>query len=300
MDALQQTIDSYLDSRDVSTEYRRHLQRMACKMRGVGVTLRERPEDLAQRINVVLRSFGNMTTRANYRRVAVTILRHRYGGSADKVVHRLVKVKQKNLPPVAYTIDEVHRLVAAAEKLPGEFTASGCHRGQWCSAFVLLCYETGFRFQDALDLSVRSLRGDRLSIVVNKTQRFIHKRLSPDLVGRLARLAEQGGGETFFAWAVTKRHACKWLRRAWRDAGLPGSCRWLRRTGATLVEAQQPGSAAEFLGHSPNSHGLAARCYIDQSLLPDRCPSPPTISAGLPAGPAAHGSVRRTVAAGVR
>lgn len=300
MDRIQQTLDSYLESRDVTTEYRRHLTRMAAKMRSVGATFSEKPEVLAKRINVVLRSFGNMTTRANYRRVAVTLLRHRYGGSAEKVVHGLVKVKQKNLPPVAYTIDEVHRLIAAAEKLPGEFAVSGCNRGQWCAAFLLLCYETGFRFQDALDLRVRSLRGDRLSIVVNKTQRFIHKRLSRDLVCRLTRLAEQGDGETFFAWAVTKRYACKWLRRAWCDAGLPGSCRWLRRTGATLVEAQQPGSAAEFLGHSPNSHGLAARCYIDQSLLPDRCPSPPAISVGLPAGPAAHGSVHRRVAAGVR
>lgn len=300
MDRLQQTLDSYLESRDVTTEYRRHLQRMASRMRSVGATFGEKPEVLAKKINVVLRSFGNTTTRANYRRVAVTLLRHRYGGSADRVVAHLVSVKQKISPPVAYTVDEVHRLLKSADELPGEFTVSGCPRGPWATAFLLLCYETGFRFQDALDLKVTSLRGDRLSIVVNKTQRFIQKRLSADLVSRLNRLAEQGDGETFFAWAVTKRYACKWLRRAWALAGLPGSCRWLRRTGATLVEAQQPGSAAEFLGHSPNSHGLAARCYIDQSLLPDRCPSPPSISVGLPAGPAAHGSVRRRVAAGVR
>ena len=293
MDYLQQTLDSYLSSREVTAEYRRHLQRMASKMRGVGVTLHEEPEELAGKINVVLRSFGHMTTRANYRRVAVTLLRHRLGGSSESVVHHLLRVKQKNLPPVAYTMEEVERLLKCADNLPDEFACSGCPRGRWAGAFVLLCYETGFRFQDALDLEVRNLRGNRLSIVVSKTQRFLHKRLSADLCSRLAWLAEHGDGESFFAWAVTKRYACRWLRMAWKESRLPGSCRWLRRTGATLVEAQQPGSAAEFLGHSPNSHGLAARCYIDQSLLPDRCPSPPTISVGPPAGRAAPCSVHR-------
>lgn len=296
MDRIEKTLRAYLDSRDVSREYERHLGRAASKLRDEGVTLRESsPRLLASKINRVLRSFTHCTTRANYRRVIVTLLRQRYGERYKSIASLLMPVKPLYQPPVAYTSEEVVRLLRAAESMEGEFLTSRCSRADWLAAFILCCYETGLRFQDVLDMRASAVRGNRLSVVVHKTQRFLHKLLSDDLADRLYRLSAAGDGRTVFRWACSKKHACVWLRRVWHAAKLPGSCRWLRRTGATMVEAKQVGAASVFLGHSPNSQGLAARHYIDQSLLPDRCPTPPTISLspreGRDSRPATHRKV---------
>jgi integrase len=78
-----------------------------------------------------------------------------------------------------------------------------------------------------------------------------------------------------FRWALAE----KWLRIRWdrmvAAAKLTGTCKWMRRTGATWVEATQPGSASRFLGH--RSPELAMKHYVDRTLLPNSCPMPPPI-----------------------
>jgi hypothetical protein len=51
----------------------------------------------------------------------------------------------------------------------------------------------------------------------------------------------------------------------------------IRRTGATLSKKAGQ-SAAEYLGHSPRSAGLAERYYLDPALLDDAPQLPPDLN----------------------
>ena len=176
------------------------------------------------------------TTRSNYRRMALTLWRF----AADR-----------------------HTL------------KTGAPASLFFEAWVRCGYQTGLRFSDQLALKCSALRDDRLYVVMNKTGQPIGKRLNPRLVEILRQLSVHGDGQTIFSCHLNER----WIRihfaRICKKAGLSGTPKWLRRTGATYVEAKQPGMAGKFLGHL--SQGLADKHYIDKTLLPDACPVPPEI-----------------------
>jgi integrase len=264
----------YLSRREVCHNYRRHLQRTVEKLSSSGITsvANLNPDS----VNRWLDSLPNSRqTKSNYRRQACTIVRAALGPDAAYFIEQIRKVKAPVSPPVAWTREELARLLHHARHLPGKLQ-SGCRAALFFHGWVLCGYESGLRFSDLLNLQCHQLRGGRLHTVQSKTGDPVVHVLSPECARTLGELGSQSTDGTIFRWALAER----WLRIRWKrlcaSAKVTGTCKWLRRTGATWVEATNPGQASRFLGH--RSPELAMKHYIDRSLLPNSCPSPPPIA----------------------
>ncbi len=264
----------YCDEREVSADYRQALARVARSMEAAGIT----PSMLSDSvINRWLASLNqSATTRSNYRRMALTLWRYALDlRLTDHPIGRVMRVKANTKTPIAWSADEMRRLILAARNMR-DTLRSGCPANLFFEAFLRTGYETGLRFSDLLRLRVEQLRDHRLFVVQNKTGQPLAKVLSAECVSCLRDLSVLGDGKTFFLWALHHRWLRVHFRRLCHAAGVTGTPKWLRRTGATAVEAVSPGSAGRFLGHL--SPGLAARFYVDPTLLPNACPTPPPIS----------------------
>lgn len=265
----------YCCERVVTPDYRQALTRVACSMQASGIAPSTLSDSSFNRWLASLRK--SQTTRANYRRMGLTLWRHAcdLGLTAD-YPRRVAKVKSNPSPPVAWTLHEMDALVLAAQAVAFRFKRSRCPAALWLEGFVRVGYETGLRFSDLLSLRCEQLRDDRLYVVPNKTGAQVPKRLSRRTVEILTKLSVLSGGKTFFCWAIAEKQARAHFKDLCKLAGLPGTPRWLRRTGATHCEIRQPGSATRFLGHL--SPGLAYRFYVDRTQVDGECPSPPEIT----------------------
>lgn len=220
------------------------------------------------------------TTRSNYRRMGLTLWRAALdAGLTQQCIGRVKRVKAPLPPPVAWSHEELGRLLGHIGALKGEFL-SGCKERTFWRAWVLLGYESGMRFRDIHDLRASSLRGSRLTILQHKTKQPIGKRLSDDCVAALHDMIARSDDGTIFKWALSRRWVMVKFAGVVSGAGLQGSTKWLRRSGATHVELAHPGSASRFLGHL--SPGLAQKHYLDPSLLALTTPVPPPITRSSP------------------
>lgn len=214
-------------------------------------------------------------TRSNFRRQALTICREALGEKFPDFSSRIRRVKVPRKIPVAWSMDELRQLIQTAAKLPGKFNGSKCPAKLYFTAWILLAWETGLRWGDQWELRASQLRGDRLFVIQSKTKNPIGKRLSLQCVELLAQMIRLSPDGTVFKWAINERNARVRWKKLIARAGLIGTPKFLRRSGATYVEAQQPGAASVFLGH--RSAELAEKNYIDPTLLPDRSPRPPSL-----------------------
>jgi integrase len=264
---------SYCDEREVTPDYRQALLRVARSMGAAGITPSMLTESLVNRWLATLKQ--SPVTRSNYRRMCLTLCRHAIDRrECGQFIGRVVRVKSKISPPVAWSMAELSTLISAAKQMQGTLR-NGCPESLYFEAWIRAGFETGLRFSDLLTMKCSCLRGDRLYVVANKTGVPIPKVLSARCVQILTELSVYSGGVEFFRPILSER----WLRirfaRLCKSAGLNGTPKWLRRSGATHCEIRQPGSAKRFLGHL--SDGLALKHYVDQTLLPDQCPAPPPI-----------------------
>jgi integrase len=172
---------------------------------------------------------------------------------------------------------ELSAVISAARGLGYAFKRSHCPASIFFEGFLRAGFETGLRFSDLLNLRCQQLRDGRLYVVANKTGVQIPRRLSQSCRDILTKLSVLGDGKTFFRWALAKKQVRAHFRKLCQRAGVSGTPRWLRRSGATHCEIAQPGSAGRFLGHL--SPGLAYRFYVDRTMLDEHCPSPPPIPA---------------------
>lgn len=231
----------------------------------------------ADRINKLLDSVqGSAHTVAANRRMVCTLIRAALGQRAGKIIDGIRRVKCSVPPPVAWSEKELEKLLAAADGMKRTLL-SGCPASLFFRAWILTGYYTGLRFSDQLFLKTSQLRGNRLHTVISKTSQPFTKVLPDEAVELLRELADhpKADGKTFFAWALREHWLRVWFRRLCKQAGLEGTPKWLRRSGATACEAQSPGSASRFLSHK--SPELALKYYVDASLLPNSSPVPPPL-----------------------
>ena len=278
---FQESYEKRVGRRQFAYTYSRQLFRTVRFLKEHGVESVTKKAD-ADQINKALESIPNTSSRQNYRRSVRTLLREMDTAVAERIAVRLLRVKVRFPPPVSYTVEQVAALFAAADAMEGNFKASRCPVNLFLGGFLRVLYETGFRFSDVLNLKKESVLGDRVSITMSKTGDNIQKILTPETAELVRRVSLLSPGDRVFGWACTQRWLLYWTRKVWKNAGLPGTPKWLRRTAATLVEMQQPGAATLFLGH--RSPGLAQRHYLDMTMLRSRCPRPPPIALRLSAG----------------
>lgn len=157
----------YCCERTVSADYRQALHRVAASMAAAGIT----PSTLKDSsVNLWLAGLKrSATTRANYRRMALTLWRaaldHRL---TEQSIGRVARVKAPVPPPVAWTKEELFRLLDAADAQVGHFR-SGCPKALFWRGWILTGYYTGIRRGDLHGLKVEQYRAGRLWVVQHKT-----------------------------------------------------------------------------------------------------------------------------------
>lgn len=216
------------------------------------------------------------TTKINYRRMLITLLK--WGNRHDLCDYDtdlLPRVKQKKLPTIAWTEKEVLKLYKCATRCNKRFQ-TGCPERLYWQTFILVGYETGIRLGDLLTLNIDQVRGNRLYITHSKTGVASAKCISKEATCRVHKMICLSTNDTVLGWALSRKYVTIKFASLVRNAGLSGTIKYLRRSGATHCEKHQPGSASRFLGHI-SGQALARRNYIDWTQLSDSIPRPPAL-----------------------
>lgn len=191
---------------------------------------------------------------------------HAYAeGLTDVAPRRIRRLRPVPRQPVAWTPQEVLRLVAVAEGLSGRFWRSPLQRGAWWSSLIRTGYDTGLRLGDLLAVETHEV-AEVMQLVQAKTRRPVAVRLRQATLAAIDQtLADQSRSLVWPLWCG-RQTFYEHMRALVRQSGIrPGTFRWLRRAAATACERQQPGSGTVLLGHA--SCSTTERWYIDRSQL---------------------------------
>lgn len=250
----------------------RHLGRIA--------TLDDLCDDTVNRWLVWLGQQGLATESIrSRRRCLLTLWRAAYADElAAALPGRIRRVKPSHAVPVCWSQDELQRLLAVAAT---KTKAMQRHRAvRWCDfwlALIHLAYASGLRMADVLNLRCDQIAADgTLFVFQRKTGSAIQCKLPAE-----AMLAIRAIGKPTRARLIgdllCRQSLQKELRFLTRQAGVAGSMKWFRRTGATWCESNAPGSAMAFLGH--RTPGLAYKHYVDPRYIQRERPMPPPLRA---------------------
>lgn len=211
-------------------------------------------------------------TVADHRRNVLIVWRQ---AARDGHCPRPEEVRRVRVPqpvPVAWTLEEVRRLLEAANCVPG-YLGNGLPKSRYLVCLVRTAYESGLRRGDIFRLAVSDVAVDgSLRSLQGKTRVGHVAKLQPPTVRLFGWLAARLKGDRDPHWQSPLRwpHASRWLysllERVRIAAEVPdGALQQLRRTGATQVERIHPGGAMRYLGHQ--TPGLAYRHYVDRRQL---------------------------------
>jgi integrase len=186
------------------------------------------------------------------------------------------KIRVPTKLPQAWSLEELSRLLVVCRMLPGRMKRDRCvRRCDFWRAWVLAGYHTGFRLADLLALRSDQIAADGSIVVVQaKTGAPVHCQPAPEALAAIAALMSTGR-KRIFGDLMCRRNVQETFAVLVKRAGLAGSTKRLRSSGATWIETMQPGSAMAFLGHK--TPGLAYRSYVDLRFVQAHKPTPPPI-----------------------
>ncbi len=175
---------------------------------------------------------------------------------------RLPSVERKI--PEAWTVDEIRRLLETAKTLDGCFRDFAIRRGWYWPTLILGLWDTGLRIGDILGVQRPAIAKDgRFRVLQQKTKRWKDCRLRPSTIAMID--AGLDGREYIWSIYQDRKSHNKPFRQLVGDAGIrTGTTRWIRRSAASYVELDNPGTASEFLGHKDRT--IADRHYIDPTI----------------------------------
>lgn len=198
-------------------------------------------------------------TVANHRRILTTLMRYaKRQGLNTRIRKKFRRVKVPAPLPVAFSLDDIRRLVEAARETPGHFR--DLRKSDFLVAWFLTAYCTGLRVGDLIDLRWDQIRGARIYVRQSKTSRPHTAILTDEAI--LACKALPRRAKVFGDFAA-KNTIQQWVAACVESAGLQGSTKWLRRSCATYAKVMGMSPKAK-LGHMTD--GLAERHYVDQAL----------------------------------
>lgn len=183
---------------------------------------------------------------------------------------RRVRPEPKPPPmPIAWTLDELRRLLATCRGWPGTFRDER-PRGLYLVTLIHAAYDTGLRRSDLWSLHREQVRADGVVIVRQQKTGWPH-------FPRLRETSLRG-------WAALNGdrplrcpfHEASWPK-FWRGvvarAGVrPGGLQQLRRTGATHLAIDHPEAVQRYLGHRTPT---MQRHYVDLSIAQPQQILPP-------------------------
>lgn len=247
------------------------LNRWACKP----VKVESLQDDLVNRwITARLADGIARATVRNQAGAVLTLWRAAHeAGLVKRLPVRVKQVKPRAPLPEALELDELNRLLVAADAVPGRFRHVAAARAPLLRAYLLTGYYTGLRPCD-----LREIRPDAIGtngVLLHrqaKTGWPVLCQLPPDAVAAIEATHPRERERVF---PLSKKLLWYWWRKLKIAANVRGTPKWLRRTGATQSEIATPGSAMAFLGHK--TPGLAWRHYVDARQVARVKPMPPPL-----------------------
>lgn len=266
---LPQIAELYLSERVCSAPYGVQMRRLAGLVR----------EPTAEAINAYLRSrlaIVSSITARNERTILLSLIKYAWERDIlSKPVKGVMKVKSRKPPTRAWTVEQLQAAIAKTHDYGNRRLRSGVTLGQFLRAWLLLGYESGSRFGDIWAFSKDNIEGDTLRWVQHKTGDGITKHLSPACLREVKVMLDISPDGRVLGWTCCRRHAMRLMREHLDACGIGGTSKWLRRSGATHIEMQQPGKATLHLGHRTIT--LAAQAYIDWGQVRKTTPSTPEL-----------------------
>lgn len=191
-------------------------------------------------------------------------------GYADPValMRRVRPVRCPRVPPVAWTLDEIDRLVAACAGIP-RWHRCGLRRSEWWALAIRVAYDSGLRWEDQMfRLTTDHISPDGyIAWSQHKTGRVVVSRLTERTMEALAASLTRCPRKLVTPWIGSHETFSQQVRTLARRAGIrSGTWKWIRRAGATECEIQEPGGAGRHLGHAPGSN-LAYVSYVDPAIV---------------------------------
>lgn len=196
----------------------------------------------------------------NHRRMLGVLLRFAASERIvdGSIVRPLRRIKRPPPSPVAWSHAEIHQLLKAAIRLPG---GRKCPHSLLMRAWVLTAYSTGLRLEDLLKLRHDQVRGQRILIRQNKTAEPHVPYLDDNAIAAIRQLPVRG--PRIFGDLICRDKLLLQMRRVCQLAGMTGSTKFLRRSGATYAEIRGL-DATRHLGH--RTPGMKAY-YVDRLLV---------------------------------
>ena len=215
------------------------------------------------------------------------------------IVRPLRRVKQFPPCPVAWSHAEIRRLLSVAAKLTG---GTKCPHATLLRAWILAAYSTGLRTNNLLGVRHDQVRGPRILVRQVKTGEPHVCYLDTNAREAIALLPRLG--PRIFGDLICRDKLFFQMRRLCRLAGMAGSTKFLRRSGATYAEI----NGKDATGHLGHRSRQMKTYYVDRLLLAEERQQeslvPPIDLTGCPSGqqPSALGlaSRRQTGAPGTR
>jgi site-specific recombinase XerD len=166
---------------------------------------------------------------------------------------RVRRIKCPANIPRCWSSAQLETLMAAAMATPGNWgrASKGAHiaRADWWVAWILVNYNSGLRLSDMLRIERDQIMDDgRFTVVQHKTGKPIDCRLPPEAISAVDKTSAKTR-KRIFGGVLNQRTIQEEFKFLLYRAKLPGSIKWLRKSGATHCEALTPGSASQFLGH---------------------------------------------------
>jgi integrase len=188
---------------------------------------------------------------------------------AKSILRPLRRVKRNPPSPRAWSHAEIIKLLEACEGLPGRTLK--CSLATLMPAWILAAYSTGLRLNDLLAIRHDDLRGNRMMIRQQKTAEPHIVFLDDNALAAIRKLPKCG--PRIFGDLVGRSRILVAMRKLVKRAGMSGSTKYLRRSGATYCEIHGI-DATQHLGH--RSPGMK-RFYVDRLLLAEERPQQPVV-----------------------
>jgi len=207
------------------------------------------------------------TTVHNMRRELLTLWRYAYlRNLTDRQPGRVRRVAARFAPPEAWGKNELRRMYERAREditpvsITSKFAVKDVMPG-----WLMLGYETAARFTDVYEADQQDFRRECFVKRAAKTGKVMVWQLSAKCLREVEGLLSRSPDGTLFKHCLTRRRAFKMWRGFLDRHNFRGTSRWLRRSAATALEAEEPNAASVLLQHS--NPQLVRRHYLDASLL---------------------------------
>ena len=181
------------------------------------------------------------------------------------------RVKVPFRAPVAWTVEEVRRIVHQTHHIRGWFPWSGVCRADWWNAAIRAEWDTALRTCDLLKISKTDIDEHGVCAVTQqKTGYWFCVRVHPGTLKQIETIYHPRFPAAL-CWRASGESFRKQFRRLVQAAGLEGSFKKLRKSSASNVELHHPGHGAEHLGHV---RSIATDHYFDPRIVGASKPLP--------------------------